>query len=84
VATISEERVSPLLTTAWGQEETVDGECCYNYFTPHNYPCGCAATAMAQLMRYHRYPVVPVGARQFEMVVENDSEPYHILYKPTH
>ncbi len=31
---------------------------------------------MAQLMRYHRYPVVPVGAREFEVVVEHDSNPY--------
>ncbi|MHC4866126.1 MAG: C10 family peptidase [Planctomycetota bacterium] len=44
---------------------------CYNYYTPplptppppntpngdpDNYPCGCVATAMAQLMRYHEYP----------------------------
>jgi hypothetical protein len=47
---------------------------CYNYYTPrlengsarwddygnpNNYPCGCAATAMAQLIRYHTYPSEP-------------------------
>lgn len=42
---------------------------CFNYYTPpsdpsdpnavgdpNNYPAGCPATAMAQLMRYHRWP----------------------------
>ena len=46
---------------------------CQNYYTPQlvdnspvwdedhadNFPCGCVATVMAQLMRYHRYPDQP-------------------------
>ncbi len=35
------------------------GSNCYNYFTPDNLPCGCVATALAQLIRYHRYPDAP-------------------------
>ena len=54
----NEIRVDKLLTSAWGQGN-VDGlwtTKCFNWFTPNNYPCGCAATAMAQIMRYWKYP----------------------------
>ena len=54
-------RVAPLLTTAWSQG-SVDGKLCYNYYTPGNYVCGCAATAMAQVMKYFRYPTAKVTA----------------------
>lgn len=55
---------------------------CYNYYTPlvtssgsvnwsagnsENAPCGCVATAMAQLMFYHRYPQQGVGMKEFEI-----------------
>ena len=46
--------IEPLITTKWGQRvpfnracPKVDGEPC---------PTGCTATAMAQVMRYHRFP----------------------------
>lgn len=59
-------RVSPLLETRWGQEEMAiaGGEetaPCFNYFTPNGYVCGCVATALAQAMRYHCWPVAEVG-----------------------
>lgn len=44
------EVIGPLLTTKWGQFEP------YNRYTPNNYPTGCVATAMAQVMKYHRWP----------------------------
>ena len=53
-------RVPPLLKTQWNQNGnfTFLGQplLCYNLYTPHNYPCGCVATAGAQVMYYHRYP----------------------------
>ena len=52
---ISDVRVQPLVQSSWGQT-TVGGMTCYNYYTPNNWPCGCVATGMAQLMRYHEYP----------------------------
>ncbi|MBN1506409.1 MAG: C10 family peptidase [Sedimentisphaerales bacterium] len=62
-------RVPPLLASRWNQS-TEHGYSCYNYFTPQlqngklvfqsgavdNCPCGCVATALAQLMYYWRYP----------------------------
>ncbi len=62
-------RVPPLLSSRWNQT-TEHGYSCYNYFTPQlrnskilftagaldNYPCGCVATAIAQVLYYHHYP----------------------------
>ncbi len=63
---VSDLRVGPLVVSTWGQTTVgsyIDGISCYNFYTPpygpgncNNYPCGCVATAMAQLMRYHEYP----------------------------
>ena len=58
--TLSDVRVAPLLQTKWNQEQDAYysnmGDPCYNYYTPNNFPCGCVATAIAQIMRYHRFP----------------------------
>lgn len=76
--TISEVRISPLVRSVWDQEEE-GSSYCYNYFTPHHYPCGCGPTAVAQVMRYHQYPTAGVGPRTFEVTVENDPNPYQTL-----
>jgi len=78
-SSISDVRVSPLVQSHWGQStvEGIGGDySCYNYYTPpyangtsSNYPCGCVATAMAQIMRYHRYPTASVSARTFNCSV---------------
>ena len=54
--------VEPLLTSKWGQAAY------YNEFCPmdndasgYHTPTGCVATAMAQIMYYHRYPETGVG-----------------------
>lgn len=54
----SEIRVGKLLSTSWGQGN-VDGlwtTKCFNWYTPNNYPCGCGATALAQIFKYWKYP----------------------------
>jgi len=66
---ISDVRVAPLVQSRWGQEY-VCGNYCYNYYTysPYTYiryPCGCVATAMAQLMRFHQYPTSGIGIHYF-------------------
>jgi hypothetical protein len=55
ISGVSDVRVAPLLQSTWGQMD-VCGYTCYNYYTPNNWPCGCVATSMAQLMRYHERP----------------------------
>ena len=64
--TIPDVRVEPLVKSRWGQGNNSHykggGDICFNYYTPSHYDCGCVATAMAQIMRYHRYPASgPVG-----------------------
>jgi len=63
---LSDIRIEPLVLSAWGQTTIgsyIGGISCYNYYTPpyengnsYNYPIGCVAAAMAQLMRYHEHP----------------------------
>lgn len=47
--------VAPLLTSRWNQDSP------YNDLCPNGCPSGCVATAMSQIMRYHRYPQQGVG-----------------------
>ena len=69
--TIADVRVAPLLTTAWSQAdcsnwgEAGETTACYNYYTPNRWPCGCVATAGAQIMRYFRFPTHPVEAATY-------------------
>lgn len=77
--TPSDMRVAPFVLSRWSQT-TVGSGACYNYYTPKygdgnpsNYPCGCTATAMAQVMRYWQHPVSPmVGS--FTITVDGKSQ----------
>jgi len=69
--TVSDIRVSPLLQSTWGQEDVpgAAGVRCYNYYTPSNIACGCVATAMAQLMFYHKFPTAGVGTGEHTIYI---------------
>lgn len=71
---ISDVRVAPLVTTKWSQGNDNDNVGpCYNYYTYWNnyhYPCGCVATAMAQLIRFWEWPQTGVGTDTFEISVD--------------
>jgi len=66
---LSDLRVAPLVQSRWDQGDVSGYGCsytCYNYYTtppyaPDDYPCGCVATAMAQVMRYYSYPTAGIG-----------------------
>ena len=47
--------VAPMLTTAWGQHEPYNDRC--PVVDGQRTLTGCVATAMAQVMAYHRHPV---------------------------
>ena len=75
--------IPPLLQTKWSQEGCCMSPClaCYNYYIPPfevgdpcNYPCGCTATAMAQLMRYREYPTEGIGVQAFTIKVDDVNE----------
>jgi hypothetical protein len=78
---ISDVRVSPLLQSKWSQTLSCSSTACYNYYTPpnssgnvNNYPSGCVATAMAQYMRFWRYPTTGVGTGCFSIKVDGSSQ----------
>ena len=52
---VDDVRVAPLVKSKWNQG-TVGSKKVYNYYAPNEYLCGCVATAMAQIMRYHKFP----------------------------
>jgi hypothetical protein len=59
-------RVSPFLQTKWNQEFTVtSGDnthyFVFNYYTPSNYPAGCGAVMMAQMMKHFAWPEGPIS-----------------------
>jgi hypothetical protein len=76
---VTDLRVAPLIQTTWSEQTVLDlypGLACYNYYVPpgpngsqYNYPCGCVATAMAQLMYFWRYPTAGVGTGSFTIYV---------------
>ena len=74
LSSLSDVRVEPLVKSKWNQQY-VCGENCYNYYTPKGYPCGCVATAMAQLMRYHEYPKgTGIGQEWFLIEVDDKAK----------
>ncbi len=54
-SSISDLRRPKIVQSKWGQSTAEwrreDAKNCFNWYTPSNYPCGCVATAMAQVMR---------------------------------
>jgi len=86
---LSDMRVSPLVASTWNQTSGPDGVPTYNIYTPNNYPCGCVATAISQVMRYHRHPTAAIGRQSFGIYIcgeweqrdtrggDGQGEPYH-------
>jgi hypothetical protein len=77
---IDDVRVPPLVLTRWRQSTICSSLACYNYYTPpyrvggdrqYNYVCGCVATALAQIMRYHQYPTTGIGTNTFYIKINN-------------
>ena len=82
---ITDMRVPPLVKSKWDQsvltisgsntyyanEDYPNGRYLYNYYTPNNYVCGCVATAMAQLMRYHEHPKTEISANTYTCYVDD-------------
>jgi len=62
-------RVLPLVQSQWGQTKAWGADC-YNYYSPSNYPCGCLATAIAQVMCYYEYPAGQIGMHEFTIKVD--------------
>lgn len=59
------ESVAPLMTTAWGQDAPYNN-LCPEYAPGRHCKTSCVATAMAQVMRYHRYPARGIGKKSIQ------------------
>ncbi|NTV73051.1 MAG: hypothetical protein HGA66_02460 [Holophaga sp.] len=73
VASVSDVRVAPLVGSTWNQGKA-GGKVTFNYFTPSNSVCGCVATSMAQLMRFHQWPTAGIGVKSFKVTVDSVSQ----------
>lgn len=79
IPSVSDVWVDPFIQSLWDQGDVWDSGSmsyvhCYNYYTPDHYPCGCVATAMAQVMRYYSYPTAGIGVHGFWIKVDEVSE----------
>ena len=82
IVSVSDVRIAPFTQTTWDQQTAAaaGSTACYNYYTPPygagnvtNYPAGCVATVMAQVMRYYQFPTTSVGTAGF--TIQSDSSP---------
>lgn len=78
VSTISDVRVAPIIQSKWNQT-TYNGSNLYNYYTPNNYPSGCVATALSQLMRFHQYPTSTIGTASYAIKVNEASQTTNLM-----
>ena len=71
-ASVADVRVPPLIKSKWSQTTCCPRNPlpCYNYYTPGQYSSGCVATAMAQLMRCHRYPRDTINFNSFTIAID--------------
>jgi parallel beta-helix repeat protein len=65
--------VEPLLSTTWGQGTPYNGLCPPEVGGPGGRTVtGCVATAMAQIMRYYRYPSRPAGTYSYRHPIHGE------------
>ena len=55
-----------LLTTKWGQKKPYNMQLPTSQSGEIEYPTGCTATAVAQIMNYHRWPDTGVGSKTLD------------------
>lgn len=57
------EAIAPLCTTSWGQEEPFNLDC--PEYNGEKCLSGCVATALAQVMKYHNWPLQGKGELEY-------------------
>ena len=56
--------LQPLLSSVWNQSAPFNDLCPVATNGSH-YPCGCVATALGQIMYFHKYPDIGAGEKQY-------------------
>ena len=69
--------VAPLMTTKWDQGAPYNNMCPTYNFGEARAVTGCVATAMAQIMNYHEWPLQGTGSHSYYCVV-NDTDPVEL------
>lgn len=69
-------RVESLVTARWGQDTPYNDQCpTYTYGgRTSRYVTGCVATAMAQIMYYHKYPERGQGRKIYDFTSPDDGQ----------
>lgn len=80
ISSVGDVRVAPLVESKWDQMK-VGGKYTYNYYTTNHWYCGCVATAMAQLLRFHRFPTASVAPQTFTCYVTSNAIPVSLEMK---
>ena len=70
-AAVSGKAVAPLLQTKWNQMEPYNAMLGKTGSTPYPYT-GCVATAVAQIMKFHNWPVQGVGTHEYTVPYYQD------------
>ena len=65
--------IAPLMTTQWGQNDPYN-QMCPSYYSYYRCVAGCMAVAMAQIMKYHNWPVKGTGSNTYEGYVESEKQ----------
>lgn len=65
------EAISPLTVTKWNQEAPYNDKC--PELNGERSVTGCVATAMAQVMKYHNYPVKGKGSHSYDWNAGNET-----------
>lgn len=75
-------KVGPMVPVRWGQGSPYNDMCPVDNTTGRRAIVGCGATAMAQIMGYHRYPERPQGSvsyrdakQEIDRTLDFDAEP---------
>lgn len=66
--------VAPLLPTRWDQEAPYNNECPVALSANAHAATGCMTTAIAQIMRFHKWPTKGFGSHEMEAKVGNRTE----------
>lgn len=61
--------IEPLLTSQWGQDDPYNALC--PTYQGEQCPTGCVATALAQIMYYHKWPERGTGSHSYRWTVDN-------------
>lgn len=69
-ARASRKAIAPMLTTQWDQDTPYNGQC--PTIGTSNCLTGCVATAMAQVMNYHKWPAKGTGSHSYTWTYTQD------------